>query len=404
MPSSPEQGQSSSTTNPGQNISNSTSQIPTTPVRQLPPVPPFPNSSATSTSHVPDSLPPSQAQEAGPDFDDLPVLLLQLLNNITTTLRTAFSDHPPHTIQRLAELVLYPRKHYKTLPAWLRAVDRVVSVSSSADIFPLSDAPPMVNGVNGDGGGGILWNNSADTRNGSGYDSSSLGSDESLGGALLTPIPWLKNDLIGSNAELRANMNDDNIEGNHEIPTSVNGNILVPEREDGAVTQGELMRMEQEAGVIPVNLGPQTTRTMAGAEDDVDLDDESEEMPHARGPDVVGAIDIGKVDGRDVQVRIGSPPQVDRANVNVDPSNAQEIIGGIGPETSETNEEGFEFVRKAESDNQSDDMILDANDGTRDDDDGDIVLVDADGKMDDEPEQKEDRPKASDNRESESSS
>lgn len=97
-------------------------------------------------------------------------------------------DKPPHTIQRLAELILRPTAHYRTLPAYLRAVDRVVSVTSGADVFPFSaptDISPQPNGL-------VHASNSAGT-----YVTPDFahgpGSDESLGGALLTPIPWLTN-------------------------------------------------------------------------------------------------------------------------------------------------------------------------------------------------------------------
>ncbi|KAL2432770.1 hypothetical protein ABEF95_015171 [Exophiala dermatitidis] len=348
---------SSSPTQP-RDSNGARAQTPLTPVRNLPPVPPFPDSSA---SRVPDSLPPSQDPTntaSSTSSEELPALLLQLFNSVTYTLRTSFSEKPPHTIQRLAELVLYPTKHYKTLPAWLRAVDRVVSVSSTADIFPLSDTPALVNGVNGDGGGGILWNNS-DGRNGTGYDNNSLGSDESLGGALLTPIPWLRNGIGGADAGEDSSMhlegdNDDSSEidssmagsGSNSMSSSVEQDPLVPERADGAVTQGELMRMEQEAGVVPVTArnAQHTSRTMAGGtEDGVYMDGGAEEddVPHARGPDVVGAIDVGRVDGHDVQIRIGSPPRgdgdaerSDRGNTAAaarhatDPNDAQTVLPG----------------------------------------------------------------------------
>lgn len=58
-------------------------------------------------------------------------------------------------------------------------------VSSSADVFPLArTAAPetdLPNGsINGAGAGSLIGDEA-------------LGSDESLGGALLTPIPWLSN-------------------------------------------------------------------------------------------------------------------------------------------------------------------------------------------------------------------
>jgi hypothetical protein len=238
-------------------------------------------------------------------------------------LRTCFSEKPPHTIQRLAELVLFPTKHYKTLPAWLRAVDRVVSVSSTADIFPLPHAQPLpgsvvdstlTNGVNGvgsgTGGGGILWTNS-DSRNG--YDAG-LGSDESLGGALLTPIPWLKNGVNNSCSTDMSSPRSDPLSD----PIEIEAHRMAPEREDGAVTQGELIRQEQEAGIVPVSQTIRLGSSHIGSEpEDGELDD-SEAIPHARGPDIVGATDIGLQGGRNMEVSIGghADARVDQARLD----------------------------------------------------------------------------------------
>lgn len=89
--------------------------------------------------------------------------------------------------------MLYPRAHYRTLPAYLRALERVVSVTSGADVFPLPQSVPLPPGMvdasipsaNGDRA-------TSGTVSGA-YTAgdNALGSDESLGGALLTPIEWL---------------------------------------------------------------------------------------------------------------------------------------------------------------------------------------------------------------------
>lgn len=120
----------------------------------------------------------------------LPAPLALLVDSIKSSLRSLFTAKPPHTVQRLAELVLYPTRHYRTLPAYLRALDRVVCVTSSAEVFQLQSCQPngAANGAGAGGGGG-----------GGGGPTTGLlfehapGSDEALGGALLTPIPWLGN-------------------------------------------------------------------------------------------------------------------------------------------------------------------------------------------------------------------
>ena len=90
-------------------------------------------------------------------------------------MRSYFSSKPPHTIQRLAELILRPNAHYRTLPAYLRAIDRVVCVTSNAGIFPLQ------------------MQASSNQPNGVTNGHHAADNDEYLGGALLTPIPWLAN-------------------------------------------------------------------------------------------------------------------------------------------------------------------------------------------------------------------
>jgi hypothetical protein len=243
----------------------------------------------------------------------------------------------------------------------------------------------------------------------SGYDRDALGSDESLGGALLTPIPWLRNqtnesspeetrasgealsedDGLGEPIELSSTGSggSENEAGNNNGGLSMamagHGDPLVPEREDGAVTQGELIRMEQEAGVVPVAV----TRSPRGM-DEVDLD-EDDHVPHARGPDVVGAVDMGKVDGKDLQVRIGSPPS-EESRLG-DPNDAQDVLIGSGKEESEADsmalEDDFEIVKKEGDDGERDQMQVDdveTGETKENDEDEDIVLVDADGKMEDE--------------------
>jgi len=378
-------------------------QAPVTPIRTLPPVPPF-NSPSTGTTHIPDSLPASQ--QPPPTLSQIPDLLLQMLNSITATLRSVFSEKPPHTIQRLAELVLFPTKYYRTLPAWLRAVDRTVSVSSTADIFPLPHAQPLpnsvidsslLNGVHGDGasstgtgtgGGGILWDN---TDSQDGYDAS-LGSDESLGGALLTPIPWLKNGVSSS---------DESSTGSDMLSEPIDAlatGTMVPEREDGAVTQGELIRQEQQAGVVPASrsaMGP--SRMMAGAEETsggITIDDEGqgESIPHARGPDLVGTVDMGLVGGRGFEVQIGSKKErgQDDGNVDLNVNDAQEVLMNAGQPRNDSDhaeEPGQPAGERPEE------MQLDIDPAvveTGDDANADIVLTDADGKIEDS-EQRADR-------------
>lgn len=143
-----------------------------------------------------------------------------------------------------------------------------------------------------------------------------LGSDESLGGALLTPIPWLRNEefhseridtILGPNGAGSIETVSVTVNGvpsassaAHTSPststpasptlseqsdasTNSSGSISTDAqlREQGGITQGELLRQEQQAGVVPT--AQPRRRTM------------EEEEPHARGPDEIGMADTGVV-------------------------------------------------------------------------------------------------------------
>ena len=45
-------------------------------------------------------------------------------------------EEPPFTIQRLCELLLDPKRHYKSIGKYLRAVEKSILVTSSIDAFP----------------------------------------------------------------------------------------------------------------------------------------------------------------------------------------------------------------------------------------------------------------------------
>ncbi|KAF2215582.1 hypothetical protein CERZMDRAFT_81744 [Cercospora zeae-maydis SCOH1-5] len=281
-------------------------------------------------------------------YGTLPPELLSIYQSSTKILQYDFSESPPYTIQRLAELVLRPKRHYRFLPAYLRALDRTVSVSSPLSDFPLPALHVPANG-------GFLTNGEAQV-NGI-TEREGLGSDESLGGALLTPIPWLRHQ---SNILTPTSASDSNsqgelhsegtemVDGPHglggieTVTVTVNGihstgapqqvtsspiasptlseqsdastgsasSTEIQLREQGAVTQGELLRQEQEAGIVPMDPdgNPMTPRRLlhhgpgavgrdAGpfvpAIAEAAMDEGMEEQPHARGPEEIGDIDTG---------------------------------------------------------------------------------------------------------------
>jgi hypothetical protein len=251
-------------------------------------------------------VPPFQSNEIEhPRLSSLPPFLDPVYQSITATLTTSFSKAPPHTLQRLSELLLHPRAHYRTLPTYLRAVERVISVSSPLSLFPLPSTT-----VSTDASSTLL----------NGVPSASniaLGSDESLGGALLTPIPWLREQQNEIRTESTETIDGPNGAGSiATVSVSVNGGNMTSAqqlaetmREAGAVTQGELLRQEQEAGVVlltQTQSGRQTRSATArsaaasaaagGRNEAEEGHDSKEETPHARGPEEVGMEDMGPQD------------------------------------------------------------------------------------------------------------
>ncbi|KAG6001041.1 hypothetical protein E4U21_004767 [Claviceps maximensis] len=306
---------------------------------------------------------------------ELPKQVDDMLLGIKKHLET-FTRQPPHTIQRLAQLILRPKAHYRALASYLHAVDRVVRVSSATNTYPL---PPAIFdmsklGLNGDSArdgdaaaAHVAWSNPT---------TATLGTDEALGGALLTPIPWLtrrspedstdgegdgdgdgdENDDTTStptststftstmttspaaggaqiHSEATETIDGPNGVGSIEtVSVSVNG-IPSTGHHTRGITQGELLRQEQRAGVVPVS---QLTLTQDSSMEENDAQElplqgqdphhhqqqqqqqqdqekrekqdqqqqkeqqdnladhtDEDEVPHARGPEKIGIEDTG---------------------------------------------------------------------------------------------------------------
>lgn len=392
-----------------------------------PPVPKFDQQPTPQQAlHQPDSI-DTQPGTLPPD-------LLSSYHFSARLLQNAFAHSPPYTIQRLAELVLYPRRHYRFLPAYLRALDRIVSVSSPVSDFPL---PTGLVGANN----GFLTNGDATSGNGL-QERDGLGSDESLGGALLTPIPWLRNSnglssggsqgdgelhtegtetIQGPNGAGRIETVSVTVNGvpsassaSHTSPnTSTPASPTLSEqsdassdsstgstdqqlREQGAVTQGELLRQEQEAGVIPVaQTNPRRTLTSAGAvavgreslggdnapEGSVEvMEDRPEEQPHARGPEIIGMEDMGPqhhTGGIDMEAAVGrthSPQPIAEASAPA----AEATFGeAMKDDAGEPGKDPQNLEKDAQKRKESGD---ETKEHAAQDSEGDIVVADADGQ------------------------
>ncbi|KAL4933884.1 uncharacterized protein BDV17DRAFT_70035 [Aspergillus undulatus] len=292
----------------------------------------------SSTERVHESLPESQA--AVPP--SLPAPLLLILQSIQSTLRSLFTSKPPHTIQRLAELILRPNAHYKTLPAYLRAVDRVVSVTSSADVFPFpmqsGTAQPQTNGaLNGAESTLMLPDNA-------------LGSDESLGGALLTPIPWLNN--ASSPSIEGAGIDEMSI----STPTPTLQNQLLTQPGDSTTQQ-----------TVPVD--------SSGSLLEGEMTAEPEGIPHARGPSLLGVEDMGLQDGKGLEMTLlnkEAEAAADATAASLTDDSATLSPGGTAQEAQETAAGSTQTsAASATAVGQKDDTTEADADG-----DGDITLSD----------------------------
>ncbi|KAL8868429.1 MAG: hypothetical protein Q9174_004999 [Haloplaca sp. 1 TL-2023] len=289
----------------------------------------------------------------------LPPQLLTLLAAIQSNLRDSFPDAPPHTAQRLAELVLRPRRHYRNLASYLRALDRVVSVSSPTTVFPL---PSTTSSNNGN------YLNGTITPGSTGDDP-----DDTLGGAALTPIPWLRDQvapgtaerMVGSDLRRESTSVIDGPNGVGSVETvtvAINGNAR---QQGNSVTQGELIRQEQEAGVVPVPIArstappPTESKTEAVSEEDV--------IPHARGPEVIGMEDMGPQSssaGFNVEAALGRPGEGEAPASKKSPENTQAKEPEAVDDKAEDKEKGHENEVEKEREKDAD---------------GDVELVDADG-------------------------
>jgi hypothetical protein len=298
----------------------------------------------------------------------------------------------------LAELVLTPKHHYKSLPTYLHALDRVVHVTSGLNVYPLPPAVPDISTVS------LLSNGVSDTLAPSPW--ATPGSDEALGGALLTPIPWLQHGAQsqaispqsqsqtettsgsdrsnGSNdteGELRTESTEtiDGPNGMGHIETvtvTLNGVPSMGARGVG-VTQGELLRQEQRAGVVPVSqlvpsihshhhpasqqhppvragsaaeaggenaAGDEEAAEVGEGADTVPVIDE-DEKPHARGPEEIGPEDMGPQRESSTSTNYVGGPGVEMQGIDVEAAvgrKASESLSSPEPRPTVEDEDGKE--------------------------------------------------------------
>ena len=216
-----------------------------------------------------------------------------------------------------------------------------------------------------------------------------LGSDEALGGALLTPIPWLQNrgqnELISESTEM---VDGPNGAGRIETVTvgmlsggqraeSPNSNVAQiasshPDGETlpstGPVTQGELLRQEQEAGIVlnnPHSMTTSPTKTTFGEIEGggtiIDTVEGEEEAPHARGPEVIGMEDTGpqKQGKLNIEGAIGRP-SLDHK------SPEPQVPAGTDAKDQEMKDGGSEKLKDAKAVDEESKGDATAKEGTKD--------------------------------------
>lgn len=305
LPPSLREEEESATTQDEQNSSqDQDAQKENAPPSSLPAVPPTSPPGNTASPDVYPLVPDSQPSSISAPPGTLPPQLLSLFSSIQSTLQTSFSTAPPHTIQRFAELIIRPSDHYRTLPSYLRAIDRVISVSSTADIYPLSVVAPG-SSENGD----LTANSYLAT-------GSAAPNRDDFNGAALTRIPWLRDTtsvLASTERPLASDLRTEStslIDGPNgagsleTVTVSINGMSNVARESNGSkigsgVTSGA--SDQTQSGRVT-----RSSTAMARKEEETD-----EERVHARGPDEIGMEDTGPQSttrgsgGFDVEAAIG---------------------------------------------------------------------------------------------------
>lgn len=273
--------------------------------------PELPNN--TSIPVIPDSQNSANAASEG----TLPPQLLSFYTNLKSNLTNSFPEAPPYTVQRFAELVLHPTAHYRTLPTYLRALDRTISVSSPSNVFPIPSSG--LNAVSASINGTPVGVNLLAATAGSGLA-------DDFNGAALTPIPWLRDSAdmldsperpleprggmgVGPIADLRTESTSviDGPNGTGSIETvtvAVNG---VPSVSAGVNTAQQHLSAGLTGGVTGSSLRPSNAATSAVTEapqpqesssgalprSPRSNDDDEDERPRARGPEEIGMEDMG---------------------------------------------------------------------------------------------------------------
>ena len=169
------------------------------------------------------------------------------------------------------------------------------------------------------------------------------------------------------------------------------GDLAAALRAEGGITQGELLRQEQKAGVVPA-------AQLIGKGDESGMGEE-DELPHARGPEEIGMEDMGP------QHQAGSATErmtgnVGMQGIDVEAAVGRKIAPKPDPSVSTAKDDAKEEEEKAETPTTpkreaEEELTGEGKKAKVDSMEGvtlesvagktDIEIVDADGKTEDEP-------------------
>lgn len=155
-------------------------------------------------------------------------------------------------------------------------------------------------------------------------------------------------------------------------------------RAEGGITQGELLRQEQRAGVVPA--------TQLGGRGDSDGLGEEDELPHARGPEEIGMEDMGPqhsagsgtergvvgMQGIDIEAAVGR-----RLDTKTDDDDEEDVEKQVMDEEEAAAESKEPSTPKRDADEEmgGEEKRIKSDEGAKSED---VEIVDADGRAADE--------------------
>ena len=162
-------------------------------------------------------------------------------------------------------------------------------------------------------------------------------------------------------------------------PTSTEpGDLAAVLRAEGGITQGELLRQEQRAGVVPA-------AQLVGKGDESGMGEE-DELPHARGPEEIGMEDVG-MQGASGSERMVGTGAVGMQGIDVEAAVGRRTVKSDSGDEETTSEEKEKGEAPSTPKREADEELVGEGKKVKVDsaESEDIEIVDADGKAESEP-------------------